>query len=61
LDILPPDLDEILRRGLLAEGARLSEDETPNNEERDHDIDSYDPESDDEEDRHQTKGPSYAP
>jgi hypothetical protein len=60
-DNLPPDHDEILRRGLLARGARLLEDETPDSEERDHDMDSSISDSDDEEDRHMTKGPSYAP
>jgi hypothetical protein len=63
LDNLPPDHDEILRRGLLAEGSRLSEDETPDTEKRDHDMDSSDSEIDDEdENRYKTnKGPSYAP
>jgi hypothetical protein len=61
LDNLPPDHDEILRRGLLAEGARLAEDETPYTEERDHDMDSFVSDNDDEEDPHMTKGPRYAP
>jgi hypothetical protein len=61
LDNLPPDHDEILRRGLLAEGARLPENETPNTEEGDHDMDLCVADIDDEEDPHMTKGPTYAP
>jgi hypothetical protein len=41
LDNLPTDLDEILRQGLVAEKARLPEDETPDTEERDHDMDAF--------------------
>jgi hypothetical protein len=61
LDNLPPDHDEILRRGLLAEEARLPEDETRDTEERDHDMDSNVSDSHDEKDPHMTKRPSYAP
>jgi hypothetical protein len=61
LDNLPLDHDEILHRGLLAEGTRLPEDETPDTEERDHNMDSSISDNDDEEDSHMTKEPSYAP
>jgi hypothetical protein len=50
LDNLPPDHDGILRRGLLAEEARLPDDETPDTEDRNHDMDSSDLDSDDGED-----------
>jgi uncharacterized glyoxalase superfamily metalloenzyme YdcJ len=49
LDNPPPDHNEILRRGVLAEGERLREDETPDTEERDHDMDSSVSHNDDEE------------
>jgi hypothetical protein len=54
LDNLPPDHDEILRQGLLAEGVKLSDDETPRRGTMT--WTHIFSESDDEEDRHKTKG-----